>query len=151
MSATAAHTFPLVEVTGTPYELGYQHGAQAAALIQRYLLLMERITNLSRDTLCRNALVFLPLIEQLSPAYLEEVRGLAAGAGLTFEEALLCQARAEAAYTRDEGCSAFALTGDATADHQTLAGQNQDLPPEYADVAIDVRDKMTHALNYESS
>src|SRR6185503_5427140 len=104
---TAAHTFPLVEVSGTAYELGYQHGEQAAALIQRYLLYMERLTSLSRDTLCRNALVFLPLIERLSPAYLEEVRGLAAGAGLTFEEALLCQARAEAAYTPAEGCSAF--------------------------------------------
>ena len=136
MNAAAAHTFPLVEVSGTAYELGYQHGAQAVNLIQRYLLLIERVTNMSRDALCRNALVFLPLIEQFNPAYLEEVRGLAAGAGLTFEEALLCQARAEAAYSREEGCSAFALTGEATADHQTLAGQNQDLPPEYADVAI---------------
>jgi isopenicillin-N N-acyltransferase like protein len=133
---TAANTFPYVEVSGSAYELGYQHGIQAAGLIQRYLLLIERITSLSRDTLCRNALIFLPLIERFSPAYLEEVRGLAAGACLSFEEALLCQARAEAAYTRDGGCSAFALTGDATADHHTLAGQNQDLPPEYSDVAI---------------
>ena len=132
----AAHTFPLVEVSGTGYELGYQHGAQAAPLIQRYLLYMERITGLTRDRLCRNALVFLPLIERFSPACLEEVRGLAAGADLTFEEALLCQARAEAAYPPQGGCTAFALTGDATAGGQTLAGQNQDLPPEYAEVAI---------------
>jgi isopenicillin-N N-acyltransferase-like protein len=139
----AQHAFPLVEVSGTSYELGYQHGAQAVGLIQRYLLLIERVTGLSRDVLCRNALVFLPLIERLSPAYLDEVRGLAAGAGLSFEEALLCQARAEAAYPPQGGCSTFALTGEATANHETLAGQNQDLPPEYADVAILLHAKPT--------
>jgi len=133
---TAEHTFPYVEAAGSAYAMGYQHGEQAAALIQRYLLLTERVTGLARDHLCRNALAFLPLIEQLSPAYVEEVRGLGAGAGLSFEEALLCQARAEAAYQNPEGCTAFALTGEATADHQPLAGQNQDLPPEYGDVAI---------------
>src|SRR5262245_53073801 len=133
---TIANAFPYVAVSGTAFEMGYQLGEQAAPMIERYLRLTERVTGLSRDVLCRNALAFLPLIEQLSPRYLEEVRGLAAGAGLSFEEALLCQARAEAGYTAEGGCSAFALTGEATADHHTLAGQNQDLPPEYSDVAI---------------
>jgi isopenicillin-N N-acyltransferase like protein len=133
---TAANTFPYVAVSGTAFEMGRQHGEQAAPMIERYLRLTERLTNLSRDTLCRNALAFLPLIEQLSPAYIEEVRGLASGAQISFEEALLCQARAEAGYTPEGGCSAFALTGAATANHQTLAGQNQDLQPEYSDVAI---------------
>jgi len=132
----AANTFPYVEVSGSAYELGYQHGAQAAAMIERYLLLTERLTRLSRDRLCRNAMVFLPLIEAFSPAYVDEVRGLAAGAEISFEEALLCQARAEAGFVLEGGCSSFALTGAATANHQTLAGQNQDLPPEYSDVAI---------------
>lgn len=132
----AANAFPYVAVSGNAFEMGYQHGEQAAPMIERYLRLTERLTNLSRDALCRNALVFLPLIEQLSPAYIEEVRGLAAGARLSFEEALLCQARAEAGYIPEGGCSTFALTGEATADHQTLAGQNQDLQPEYSDVAI---------------
>jgi isopenicillin-N N-acyltransferase-like protein len=67
---------------------------------------------------------------------MDEVQGLAHGAGISFEEAMLCQARAEAAYKNDEGCSAFALTGEATLDGQPLAGQNQDLQPEYSDVAI---------------
>jgi hypothetical protein len=29
--------FPLLEVSGSAYEMGYQHGAQAAPLIKRYL------------------------------------------------------------------------------------------------------------------
>ena len=135
------HTFPLVEVSGSAYELGYQHGAQAANLIQRYLLLTERLTKLSRDVLCRNAMTFLPRIQALSPALVEEIRGLAAGAGISFEEAVLCQARAEAGRVSEGGCTAFAVTGLATTDGQPLAGQNQDLEPEYADVAILLRVK----------
>ncbi len=132
----SGHTFPLVEVSGSAYEMGYQHGAQAGALIERYLLWIEKSTGKPRDALCRNALAFQPLIERLSPLLMEEVRGLADGAGIGFEEALLCQARAEAGRVDEGGCTAFALTGSATADGQTLAGQNQDLEPEYADVSI---------------
>ena len=49
----AEHTFPLIHVAGTAYELGYQHGAQAADLIRRYLLLIERVTGRPRDRLCQ--------------------------------------------------------------------------------------------------
>ncbi len=139
MATTASQItprFPLVEVSGSSYQMGYQHGQQAAHLVERYLRWIEKLTGKPRDLLCRNALRFLPQMEALSPALVEEVRGLADGAGISFEEALLCQARAEASHTWEGGCTAFALTGEATADGNPLAGQNQDLPPEYADVAI---------------
>jgi len=133
------HTFPLVEVRGDAYELGYQHGAQAAPLIARYLRWIERLTGQPRDLLARRARQFLPYMERLSPAFVTEVRGLADGAGISFDEALLCQARAEAAKVPDGGCTAFALQGAATADGRLLVGQNQDLETEYADVAILLR------------
>jgi len=62
-------------------------------------------------------------------------------AGISLAEAVLCQARAEAGRVAEGGCTAFALTGQATSDGQPLAGQNQDLEPEYADVAIILRVK----------
>lgn len=129
-------TFPLLEVTGSAYEMGYQHGAQAAPLIESYLRLTERLTGKTRDRLCRNAMQLLPYMEALSPAFVTEIRGLAAGAGISFAEAVLCQARAEAGRIPEGGCTAFALTGAATRNGETLAGQNQDLEAEYADVAI---------------
>ncbi len=130
------HTFPLIRVAGSAYEMGRQHGEQAAALIERYLLLIERITAKPRDALCANALRFQPLMAALSPRFLEEVNGLADGAGISLEEALLCQVRGEAAGAWAEGCTAFALRGAATADGRALVGQNQDMPPEFADVSI---------------
>ncbi len=137
-------TFPSIEVSGTSYEMGFQHGAQSAGRVRGYLTWIERLTGLSRDVLCRNALVYLPMIQTLSPELVEEVRGLADGAGLSFEEALLCQVRADAARVPSgEGCTAFALTRSATVDGKPLAGQNVDLQPEYADVAMLVRIKPT--------
>ena len=100
MRQNTGHTFPVVEVSGSAYEMGYQHGTQAADLVRRYLLLIERLTKLSRDRLCRNAMAFLPRMEALSPAFVAEVRGLADGAGISFEEAVLCQARIR----RGHGC-----------------------------------------------
>lgn len=130
------HAFPLVSVTGTSYEMGYQHGQQAAPLIRNYLRWIEKSTGKDREELGRNALAFQPFIQRLSPAFLEEVRGLAAGAGLSYEEALLCQVRGEAVHARPAGCTAFALTASATATGQPLAGQNQDLSPEFSDLGI---------------
>lgn len=131
--------FPMVSVAGSSYEMGYQHGAIAADLIQKYLTWIERMTGKSRNALCASAVRFQPFMEKLSPRFVEEVRGLADGANLSFEEALLCQVRGEAAQVQDEACTAFALTGKATKDGVTLAGQNQDLPPEYGDFAILLR------------
>jgi isopenicillin-N N-acyltransferase like protein len=119
--------------------MGRQHGEQAAGLIGCYLLLIERLTGKPRDVLCRSAMAFWPRIEALGPTFAEEVRGLADGAGITLEEAVLCQVRAEAGKAGMEGCTAFALRGAATADGGVLIGQNQDLEPEYGDVSILLR------------
>lgn len=132
---------PLIEVTGTAYEMGYQHGAQAAGLISRYLLWIEKLAGQPRDKLCQQALVFLPALKSLSPALVAEIEGLASGAGLSFEEALLCQVRGEVGQVSEGGCTAFALKGSATANGRALAGQNQDLEPEYSELAILLRVK----------
>ncbi len=139
------HAFPLIEVQGSSYEMGYQHGVQAAELVRRYISWIEKLTHTPVSVLRKNAMAFRHEMEILSPPFLEEVRGLADGAAISFEEAMLCQVRAESAQVSSgtmEGCSAFAWAGTATAaDGQPLAGQNQDLEPEYADVAILLRVK----------
>ena len=53
--------FPLIEVSGTPYQLGYQHGSQAKGLVQKYLTWIEKLTGQSRDILVQRAITFLPL------------------------------------------------------------------------------------------
>jgi len=128
--------FPFVEVSGTAFQMGYQHGKQAEPMIRRYLAWISKLTGKPAAELEANALRFLPFIEKFSRPYVEEVFGLAEGAGISMGQAVLCQVRAEASRTWDGGCTAFALTGDATAGGITLAGQNQDLEREYEDLAI---------------
>jgi len=130
------HEFPLIEVSGSAYEMGMQHGQQAGPLVKKYLLWIERLTGGSLDFLCRNALAFESAINDLSPLFLQEVRGLAEGAGISYAEALLCQLRTEASHSREGGCTAFALKGEATAGGDLLLGQNQDMEVEFADVSV---------------
>ena len=131
------HNFPLIEVCGTSRQMGRQHGEKAAPLIAGYLTWIEKSTGKTREALGHRARSFEPFINALNPLFLDEVRGLAEGAGIPYEQALLCQARGEAAKAPQiEGCTAFALKGSATRQGQTLAGQNQDLPPEFADLGI---------------
>jgi len=131
--------FPMIEVRGSSYEMGRQHGEQAGDLVRKYLILIQQLAGKPLDLLCRNAERFLPLIERLSPKFVEEIRGLAEGAEISFPEALLCQVRTQAVYAGEAGCTAFALRGEATLGGNVLIGQNQDLEPEYADVAIALR------------
>jgi isopenicillin-N N-acyltransferase-like protein len=124
--------------------MGYQHGEQAAELIERYLRWIEKSNQRERDDLGQRARAFLPFIEKLNPALIQEVRGLSAGAQIPFEHALLCQTRGEAAQAPiAEDCTAFAFRGKATTQGQTLAGQNQDLPPEFSDLGIVLHIKPT--------
>jgi predicted choloylglycine hydrolase len=128
--------FPLIEVSGTAFQMGYQHGKQAEPIIRRYLEWITKLTGKRAVDLEANAMRFVPFIQKFSAAYLDEVYGLAEGARITLAQAVLCQVRAEASRSWDGGCTAFALTGAATAGGITLAGQNQDLESEYEDVAI---------------
>jgi isopenicillin-N N-acyltransferase like protein len=139
LNKTVEPCFPVVEVSGSAYDMGYQHGRQAADLIRKYLNLIEKLGNVPLSLLCENARAFVPVLDTLSSPFMQEVRGLAVGAGISFEEAVLCQLRTEAAHIQESGCTAFAVTGSATADGHTLAGQNQDLPPEFADVTVLLR------------
>jgi len=134
-----SEAFPLVEVAGDAFHMGYQHGKQAEPLIRRYLQWIEKLTGQAAAPLRDNAMRFVPYITRLSPEYMQEVLGLAEGARIPLADAMLCQARAEAARQWDGGCTAFALARSATAGGRPLAGQNQDLEPGYADVAIVLR------------
>ena len=139
-SPSTANQFPQIVAAGSAYELGLAHGHQGADLIERYLRLIEKSTNRDRSVLAGGAMAFVPLIERLSPLYLDEVKGLAEGARISFEEAMICQVRGAAVQGIDnDGCTAFALTGEATRGGRTLAGQNQDLGAEFADVGVVLR------------
>jgi isopenicillin-N N-acyltransferase like protein len=132
--------FPYVEASGTAYGLGFQHGRQAAPRIHAFVDYLVRSSRDSTEGLApeearakvlRAAARFRPLFERYCPGLLDEVRGLADGADLRFEEALLLQIRGEVApLLREEACTTFAVEARHTAGGESLIGQTSDMEPE---------------------
>jgi predicted choloylglycine hydrolase len=132
MTAAFAHHV----LRGTHREVGRQHGEALRPLIRAHLELIytqgaER-SNLAPDAARRWALAFGPVIADTAPHFLEEIEGVAAGAGIEPAEALLLQVRQEVAHiarfgAADLECTSFAVSGAHTRTGGTFAGQNADL------------------------
>ncbi len=139
---------PVIEVKGTPRELGYQHGRQAQEAVRRsfqfYLGLWKHFGGMGREQALKDGQRFLPFIRNLDPNLIEEMKGLAEGAGMLFEEILALNCRYELSYALmspipqglSEGCTSYALTPEATSDKTTLIGQNWDNKPGLYDSCI---------------
>jgi isopenicillin-N N-acyltransferase-like protein len=137
--------FPLIEVSGPPRERGRQYGQQAASRIA--LGVEHYATQLARsscDWPTIRGLVhdYLPKIEAFEPAYVEEMRGIAEGAGLDFEAVVLLNARTEIlklAQRRpppDDGCTGIVALPEATQSRRVIHAQNWDWKVECAETAV---------------
>ncbi|MEU5158922.1 C45 family peptidase [Streptomyces sp. NPDC020875] len=98
-----------VRLTGDPFELGRQHGAARAVELRAFLgdglarLNHLNDTPLTLDGLRPTIAAFRREIEAAVPELAEEIRGLAEGAGISHEEALLLQTRREVVGYQDTG------------------------------------------------
>lgn len=136
--------YPLFEARGAPVELGRQHGEQAAAQVRGFLDFLAHGLRLSREQLQERALQFRPLFARHCPHLLDEVAGLAAGAGITEAEALAVQLRGELGplsglSTNDGGCTTFVIGPRGTTTGEPLIGQTSDNPAELMDYGYVLR------------
>jgi isopenicillin-N N-acyltransferase-like protein len=128
--------FPQHHLHGSHRAVGRQHGEALRAEIRAHLELIyaqsARRSSLAPETARRWALAFGPLIGETAPHFLDEIEGVAEGAGIDRAEALLLQVRQEVAHvarfgTVDLECTSFAVSGPYTRTGGTFAGQNADL------------------------
>jgi isopenicillin-N N-acyltransferase-like protein len=158
--------FPLIEVSGGPRERGRQYGEQAAARIARGVEhYAAQLAQTSCDWPAVRGLVHdcLPRIAAFEPAYIEEMRGIAEGAGLEFEAVVLLNARTEilklGARRRgierseaaeqagdgrepaspDDACTGVVALPDATQGGRLIHAQNWDWKVECAETAVVLR------------
>jgi len=121
--------YPCYRAQGTHRHLGQQHGEQAGEQIRAHLDYLYNSMKLTRDELRSRALHFQPLFNRFCPHLLDEIRGLAEGAGVDFAEALATNLRGALDQATDGGCTAFVVSGRGTSDGGILIGQNCDMPP----------------------
>ena len=129
--------FKEVTLTGTPYERGMQYGTackeEIALSMRSYEALFQRRRNMSWQQARVLSRQYLPSIRELDESYIDEMQGIADGAGVSFEDILVINSRTELLYCElpveaeaPQECTAFSLIAPATADDTVIAGQNWD-------------------------
>jgi isopenicillin-N N-acyltransferase-like protein len=140
--------FPQIELSGSPRERGRLHGQAVPDRIKRGIAMYsESLVKNGVDwkELERRAEAMVPVVEKFDPAYVEEMRGIAEGAGQPFAGVMLMNARTEmvaaarkqqAARHFPDGCTAALALPEASADGALLHGQNWDWRAECAETGV---------------
>ncbi|KAM0431382.1 hypothetical protein ACHAPT_005359 [Fusarium lateritium] len=135
----------IVNASGTPYEIGLQHGQQAKdqvlGSLTYYGSLFKRTCDLEWPSVRQEATKYLDTLKKLCPQYLDELRGIADGAGVTLLDIVALNVRTEINFglftekpklpIQLDGCTALAVkTGEGPSflsqnwDWQTRQGKN---------------------------
>lgn len=125
---------PVFHLSGTPYEIGLAHGTLAhdnvLVTIDTYSKLFKAMSDIDWPDAQRMARQFIGRIEEYDPAYLEEIRGIADGAGVKFEEILALNVRSELAFQGkvpiSDGCTSLGIAEERAMGGQCLMGQSWD-------------------------
>ncbi|ETF00520.1 peptidase C45 [Advenella kashmirensis W13003] len=146
--------FPFISVAGRPFERGVQYGQQARERVRLSMKLYgQTLVDLGFSESQRLALInsFVPAIEEFAAHYLDEMRGIAEGADVPFEDVVMINARTEVlARARaeknravelepDDGCTGALILPERSKSGNLLHAQNWDWRAECVDTAIVLR------------
>jgi len=146
----ALEPFPLISIGGPPRERGRQYGQQAAERIrhsaQLYLGRMRRSVPADEDIndLARR---LVPQVEAFDAQYIEEIHGIAEGAGIPFLHAFIINARTELVSLANrmargadiDGCTGVVVLPGRSRSGRLIHGQNWDWLAECVDTAVLLR------------
>ncbi len=146
-------TLPIVPLTGTAYEQGVQHGQalkdRIAHNLDVYFARFERETGLARPEVLDRARRYAKAIEGQNGDYFDGMRGVADGSGFAPDDIAALQVRYEILYyqfgknaqSEDvDGCTAFAVLPEASANGHLLVGQNWDWIPQVQGAVLHTTD-----------
>ncbi len=151
--------FPELSVAGAPYEMGEAIGEACRADIRELCALVverfnrgNRAGKLTAADAEKRAMAALQITERHAPDMIDELRGAAAGAGVTFSELFVLNARnmlaradderpaglpiksnnlsRRAASEANEGCTSVMVSAPGSVTGDPIAGQNWDNDPE---------------------
>jgi hypothetical protein len=155
MTAPNPQPFPFVAVSDPPYERGVQYGKAVAERVKRSIGLYGGTLDELGFTSSEKARLigqFAKEIAAFGAHYLEEMRGIADGAGVCLDDIVMVNARTEiVAQARREknrpeadddavdGCTGAIILPERSSTGRLIHGQNWDWRAECADTAIVLR------------
>ncbi|KAK0392121.1 hypothetical protein NLU13_1619 [Sarocladium strictum] len=135
-----------VRCSGTPFEIGQQHGLQARDKVHGSLAfykdLFHKTCDLDWTAVRAEAKKFLPALQSMHPRYVEELEGVASGAGVDFLDILALNVRTEITFglftkgdvpdekITTDGCTAFSYVPGDKKSGSVYLGQNWDWQAE---------------------
>lgn len=151
----------LIEIEGSPFEMGYQHGKQLkdkiALSLSTFFNMVEsglfeldklNIPKLSSKEVTEFTAKAIPYTSKYAPEILDEIVGIAKGSGFRFEEIFALNCHCEVvgrmfAYKKNPfgecGCSGYALSSERTEGNGTVVGWNADDHKEWLQSSVLIR------------
>ncbi|MFC4470715.1 C45 family autoproteolytic acyltransferase/hydrolase [Streptomyces xiangluensis] len=159
-----ASAIPIVEISGTPVERGRQYGeavrGRLGAALTYYQEAFGQSSGLTWEQVTARAERWLEPVSAYAPDLVEEMSGIAEGAGVGLLDVLALNARGEILYDETfagmrgredsteetveekgttDGCTSFAVMGEASGDGHVYCGQNWDWRAGTADTLVMLR------------
>ncbi|MDF2809814.1 MAG: acyl-CoA--6-aminopenicillanic acid acyltransferase [Microvirga sp.] len=148
--------FPFVSVSGAPHERGRQYGSSVPEQVKRSIdLYGGQLAKFGYSAVEKSRLIkeFSSEIEAFDPHYIDEMQGIADGAGVAFEDIVMINARTEviakarrergAVSTEeselDDGCTGAVIMPERSATGTVIHGQNWDWKAECVETAVVLR------------
>ncbi len=129
--------------SGTSYEQGLSHGEALKDSIKKnidvYLNRFEAEAGIVKDELIDNAGIYLPILREQSPEYVNGINGIAESSDIDLLEIAFLNLRYELLYDAlgkryleesVDGCTAFAILPEVTRNNHLIMGQNWDWIPD---------------------
>ena len=129
--------------SGTSYEQGLSHGEALKDSIKKnidvYLSRFEAEAGIIKDELLDNAAIYLPILREQNPEYVNGINGVSESSGVDLIEIAFLNLRYELLYDAlgkryleesIDGCTSFAIFPEATKNNHLIMGQNWDWIPD---------------------
>ena len=154
--AVMAPNCPIFEISGKPFDRGEQYGTVAQSYINRSVVhYTEQVARLGLEKFLLHEIIreYSGVIENFEPLYLEEMRGIARGADVDFEDIVLINARTEvlklaarpdlrrglSQRIEPDGCTAVVVQPKAARDGRLIHAHNWDWKAESAETSVVLR------------
>lgn len=135
----------IIEAKGTPYEIGLKHGSlgkkEVLKSIENYTKMFKTYAKIDWEEAKTTSRQYIEKIEEFDKNILEEMKGIADGAGVELEDILALNARSEVILMSNrgaqlDGCTSLVALPEYTSEGNTLLAQNWDWKEEQRQALI---------------